>query len=300
MVTNPPIVTPALVGLRRTRDVPWASRRRWLGANAVPLFCGVLILLFAVAAIVPGWLAPYDPLAQVAGARLKSPGGGFLFGTDELGRDILSRVIWGARVSLAVGLFSVAAGTLVGVAIGLVSGYFGGVTDLIIQRVLDSFMAIPVLVLAMAITALLGQGLVNAMIAVAIVLIPNASRVVRSSVLSTKQELYIEAARTLGCRHGRILTRHLLPNVLAPIIVVATSALGNAILVEASLSFLGLGVQPPAPSWGQMLSGGGREYMERAPWLAIFPGAAITLVVLSYNLLGDAIRDWLDPRLRKG
>jgi peptide/nickel transport system permease protein len=211
---------------------------------------------------------------------------------------VLSRVIWGARVSLVASALPVILGTAVGVLIGLTSGYFGGWTDLVVQRLLDIFMAIPVLALAMAITALLGPGLVNTIIAVAFVLIPSGSRVVRGSTLSVKNEVFVEAARTVGCTPQRILLRHVLPNVLAPIIVVATSFLGNAILLEASLSFLGLGVQPPTPSWGQMLSGSGRDYFEQAPWLAIFPGIAITLVVLSFNLLGDTVRDRLDPRLR--
>lgn len=255
----------------------------------------VLLIILAVGAQV---LAPADPLAQDAGRALERPGGGHLLGTDQVGRDILSRVIHGARISLKVGIISVAIGTLTGSALGLVSGYFGGAVDFAAQRVMDTILAFPALILAIALMAVLGSNLTNAMIAIGVVIMPSAARVVRGSTLSVKTEQYVESARAIGAGNGRIVLQHILPNVLAPIIVLITIQLGNAIISEASLSYLGLATRPPAPSWGSMLSGAGRVYMLRAPWIAIAPGIAISLTVLAFNLLGDALRDVLDPRLR--
>jgi ABC-type dipeptide/oligopeptide/nickel transport system permease subunit len=223
----------------------------------------------------------------------------FPLGTDPLGRDVLSRIIYGSRVSLIVGFASVILGTALGTALGLLSGYLEGRVDYIIQRAVDTTMAIPGLVLALAIVSVLGQSLTNVVIVIALVIAPGASRVVRGTVLALKQQAFIDAALALGASPSRIIVRHVLPNVLAPVLVIATVWLGNAIVIEAALSFLGLGTPPPTPTWGAMLSGEGRRNLETAPYLAIFPGLAISVVVLAFNMLGDAIRDVLDPRLRR-
>jgi ABC-type dipeptide/oligopeptide/nickel transport system permease subunit len=216
-----------------------------------------------------------------------------------VGRDLLSRIIYGARITLLVGLLSVALGVIIGVSLGLITGYCGGKVDLIAQGAVDCVMAFPAIVLALALVAVLGTSLSNVIVAIAIVISPRVARVVRGSVLSVKEEEYIMASKASGCSHSRILFLHILPNVMASIIVMATINLGQAILVEAALSFLGLGVPPPASSWGRMLSGAGKQYMIQAPWLAFFPGFAISVVVLSFNLLGDALRDVLDPRMKR-
>lgn len=282
-------------GVRRP---PWAvslhlARRKPLGAISL-----VLIVVLVLAALFAPLLAPYPPLEVHSGVRLVAPGGQYLLGTDDIGRDVLSRVIYGARISLKVGLVSTLLGTVAGLVLGVVSGYVEGKTDMIIQRVVDTFMAFPGLILALVLMSTLGPGVDKVIIAIGIVIIPGTTRVVRSATLATKQHAYVEAARLLGCSDVRIMARHVVPNVFAPVIVLASVALGNAILIEASLSFLGLGTPPPNPSWGGMLSYQGRFFMERAPWLAYGPGLAISLTVLSFNLFGDALRDLLDPRLR--
>ncbi len=273
----------------------WLSmRRKPLGAVSAGLL--VVIVLMAVFAPV---LAPYDPLATQPEVRLLAPSYAHPFGTDDIGRDVLSRVIYGARISLWVGLLAVGIGTAAGMVIGLLCGYCEGRLDLIFQRIMDAVQAIPGLVLALAIVSVLKPNTTNAMIAIAIVIIPGNSRIVRGAVLSAKQNRYVEAAQAIGCRHLHILTRHILPNVTAPILIIASIWFGNAILIEATLSFLGVGTQPPTPSWGLMLSSTGRAFMEQAPWLAIFPGLAISLAVLAFNLLGDTLRDAWDPKLRR-
>ena len=284
----------APVVISRTRALLAALRRKPLGAASAGLI--VMIVLMAIFADV---LAPYDPLATEPEIRLKAPSWEHPFGTDDIGRDVLSRVIHGSRISLWVGLLAVGIGTAAGMVIGLLCGYCEGRLDLIFQRVMDAIQAIPGLVLALAIVSVLRPNTTNAMLAIAIVIIPGNSRIVRGAVLSAKQNRYVEAAQAVGCRHPRIILHHILPNVTAPILVIASIWLGNAILIEATLSFLGVGTQPPTPSWGLMLSSTGRAFMEQAPWLAIFPGLAISLAVLGFNLFGDTLRDAWDPKLRR-
>jgi peptide/nickel transport system permease protein len=286
--------------------VKTASQRSWVpvlweGMKRKPLgvVSGFLILLLVCTAILADVLAPYDPLAARPEHRLTAPNWDHPFGTDDIGRDVFSRVIHGARISLWVGLLAVGIGTCAGTIIGLISGYWQGWPDLLLQRVMDALMAIPGLILALAIVSVLTPSTTNAMLAIAMVIIPGNSRIVRGAVLSAKQHPYVEAARALGCRHLRVIASHIFPNVTAPILIIASIWLGNAILIEASLSFLGLGTQPPTPSWGLMLSSTGRAFMEQAPWLAIFPGLAIGLAVLSFNLFGDTLRDAWDPKLRR-
>jgi peptide/nickel transport system permease protein len=268
-------------------------KRKPLGAASASL-----ILLIVFTAIFADVLAPYDPLFTHPEIRLAPPSWQHPFGTDDIGRDVFSRIISGARISLWVGLLAVGIGTVAGTIIGLLCGYWEGRLDLALQRFMDALMAIPGLILAMAIVSVLTPNTTNAMLAIAVVIIPGNSRIVRGAVLSAKQNQYVEAARALGCGHLRMIVTHILPNVTAPILIIASIWLGNAIFIEASLSFLGLGTQPPTPSWGLMLSSTGRAFMEQAPWLAIFPGLAISLAVLGFNLFGDTLRDVWDPKLR--
>jgi peptide/nickel transport system permease protein len=281
------------VELSRLRTLWTTMRRKPLGAVSA-----ALIAVIVVTAIFADVLAPYDPLSAQPEIRLAPPSWEHPFGTDDIGRDVLSRVIHGSRISLWVGLLAVGIGTIAGMIIGLVSGYCEGRTDLVLQRIMDGIQAIPGLVLALAIVSVLTPNTTNAMIAIAMVIIPGNSRIVRGAVLAAKQNRYVEAAQAIGCRHPRIILTHILPNVTAPILVIASIWLGNAILIEASLSFLGVGTQPPTPSWGLMLSSTGRAFMEQAPWLALFPGLAISLAVLGFNLFGDTLRDAWDPKLR--
>jgi ABC-type dipeptide/oligopeptide/nickel transport system permease subunit len=273
----------------------WAViRRKPLGMTSA----AVLVLL-VLTAVFADALAPYDPLATQPEIRLSAPSQSHPFGTDDIGRDVLSRVIHGSRISLWVGLLAVGIGTAAGMIIGLLCGYCEGRLDLLVQRLMDAIQAIPGLILALAIVSVLKPSTTNAMLAIAIVIIPGNSRIVRGAVMSAKQNRYVEAAQAIGCRHPRIITSHILPNVTAPILIIASIWFGNAILIEATLSFLGVGTQPPTPSWGLMLSSTGRAFMEQAPWLAIFPGLAISLAVLGFNLFGDTLRDAWDPKLRR-
>jgi len=282
------------VELGRARALWTVIRRKPLGAASASL-----IVLIVLTAIFAGVLAPYDPLAAQPEIRLAAPSWEHPFGTDDIGRDVLSRVIHGSRISLWVGLLAVGIGTIAGMIIGLLCGYCEGRTDLVFQRIMDAIQAIPGLMLALAIVSVLTPNTTNAMLAIAMVIIPGNSRIVRGAVLAAKQNRYVEAAQAIGCRHPRIILTHILPNVTAPILVIASIWLGNAILIEASLSFLGVGTQPPSPSWGLMLSSTGRAFMEQAPWLALFPGLAISLAVLAFNLFGDTLRDAWDPKLRR-
>jgi peptide/nickel transport system permease protein len=255
----------------------------------------VVVVFFIVLAVVAPFAAPYDPVATDWRAVRKPPSALHLFGTDELGRDVLARVIWGARASLMAGLVSVSIALAIAVPLGLLSGYLGGVVDGLLMRIIDAMLAIPFLVLAIALAAFLGPSLTNAMIAIGVVQTPIFARLTRGQTLAVKHEDYIEAARAVGNPHRRILLRHILPNILAPILVQATLAIAAAIIAEASLSFLGLGQQPPAPSWGSMLNTAS-HFLSQAPWMALWPGLAIFSLVLSFNLLGDGLRDALDPR----
>src|SRR5215467_9246990 len=279
--------------------------RLWLLARKEPLgalSAAVLGALLAVALFAPA-LAPYDPYQlnvdnRGLPIRMQSPNRTFPLGTDPLGRDVLSRMVYGARISLAVGFASVLIGTLVGTVVGLASGYVEGPLDSALQRGVDTLMSVPGIVLALAIVSVLGQSLTNVILVIALVIAPGASRVVRGAVLVVKQNTFVDAACAAGAPPPRIILRHILPNVFAPILVIATVWLGNAIVIESALSFLGLGTPPPTPTWGGMLSGEGRRNLEIAPYLAIFPGLAISIVVLAFNMFGDALRDLLDPRLR--
>ena len=262
-------------------------------------FIGLLILLGMITmALTAQVAAPYNPVEIHKDATFVSPGLRFLMGTDALGRDQFSRILYGARISLYVGVFSVLFGTSMGALIGLTSAYFNGKYDLVVQRVMDSLMAFPLLILALVVVAALGASLNNVVLAISVVITPGASRIIRSAALSVKERQFIDAAKAIGATRTRVLFRHLLPNCAAPYIIMATAQLGNAILTEASLSFLGVGVPPPEPTWGGMLSGSSQQYIETAPWLAIFPGLAISMAVFGVNLLGDALRDVWDPRLR--
>jgi peptide/nickel transport system permease protein len=270
---------------------------RILKRNRLVLAGLLMALLLVCLAVFAGIVAPKDPLAVNVMSALHPPNPQEPFGTDRFGRDLLSRVIYGSRISLGVAFSSVAIALIVGTLLGLVSGYFGGLWDLAISRVMDVFFSFPVLFLAIAIAAMLGPGIENAVVAIAIVYTPFFARVVRGPVLAEREREYVQAARVIGAGSARILFRHVFPNVLSPIIVQASVTIAYAILTEASLSYLGLGTQPPTPSWGTTLNEG-RTYLQLAPWISIFPGIAIMLAVLAFNLVGDGLRDILDPRMR--
>jgi peptide/nickel transport system permease protein len=272
----------------------------WRLVKEKPLgaFGGLLVLVLMLCALLAHWIAPYPYDETNVRQRLKPPGAQFYLGTDNLGRDVFSRIIYGARISVTVGFGAVTLSILLATILGVTSGYFGGKIDVFVQRLVDAAMAFPTLVILLSIMAVLGPGLLNVILVLGIVPSFNRSRVIRSATLAAKENQYLEAARAVGASHLRIILRYILPNVMAPIIIVGTNALGAVILVEATLSFLGFGVPPPYPSWGEMLSGSGRSYMYKAPWMAIWPGVAISLAVFGFNMLGDALRDLLDPRLR--
>ena len=269
------------------------ARRYPLGAVGA-----ILVLLFVLTALFANVIAPHDPLSTNSRASLATPGGTYWLGADFMGRDMFSRIVYGARISLAVAVGATLLGGILGVAIGLMSGFVGGWFDLATQRLMDIMQSLPLLVMALVMAASLGPSLENTIIAIAIPLVPSVARVVRSSTLSLREQPFVEAARAIGMGEIRIAVRHVLPNTLAPLIVLGTAQLGSAILTEASLSFLGLGIPEPYPSWGRMLSESAAEYVRTAPWLVIFPGVAISLTVFGTNLLGDALRDILDPRHR--
>jgi peptide/nickel transport system permease protein len=287
-------------------EVPEASASaRWRSATLD--FCkqrplgaigAAVVLLNLVVAVLANVISPYDPLATDYGAMLAAPSRAHWLGTDAFGRDVLTRIIYGSRTAMLVGFSCAFVGATLGAVIGVASAYFGGKVDLLIQRVMDIFLSFPLIILALAVVAMLGTGLTNVIAAITVPMIPRAALVARSSALAIRELPYVDAARAAGFRHGRIILRHMSPNVMAPYLIMLTAFLGQAILLEASLSFLGLGVSEPTPAWGLMLRGAAVQFAESAPWMAVFPGLAISLAVFAFNLFGDSLRDALDPRLR--
>jgi peptide/nickel transport system permease protein len=268
-------------------------RKQPLGAAGA-----IIVLLMILMAISADVIAPYNPVANAFDRMHAPPSLENWMGTDQFGRDLLSRIIYGARTALFVGFVSALVGATLGLVLGVASAYFGGIFDLVFQRVMDVFMAFPLIIMALAVVAILGTGIQYVIIAITIPFIPRCARVVRSSALSIREIPYVDAARACGFGHTRIILRHMVPNVTAPYLIMLTAFVGQAILLEAVLTYLGLGVQEPTPAWGLMLQGGAEEYAESAPWIAIFPGLAISLAVFGFNLFGDAVRDVLDPKLR--
>ena len=275
------------------RALWWFTRRKPIGA-----VCALIVLAMLVMTVFAERIAPYSYDEAVRGARMKPPSAAHWLGTDNLSRDIWSRVVYGARISVTVGFATIGLGTLLAAALGVTSGYFGGKYDLVVQRIVDAWMSFPYLVIILSVMAVLGPGLLNVILSLSVIVAATGSRVIRGATIAVAQHAYVEAARAMGCGHTRIVFRHIFPNVAATIIILATIGLGGVILAESALSFLGFGVPPPYPSWGSMLSGSGRTYMYRAPWMAVWPGVAISLAVFAFNMLGDALRDVLDPRLR--
>jgi peptide/nickel transport system permease protein len=280
-------------------------RRSRLGAlwqfcrqNPLGAAGGVIVIVMIAMAVLADVVTVYDPTRNNFGAMLEPPGADYWLGTDQYGRDLYSRIVYGARTALLVGFVSAFVGATIGLILGVASAYFGGWFDLLFQRLMDVVMAFPLVILALAVVAIFGTGTMNVILAITIPFIPRCARVVRSSALAVREMPYIDAARACGFGHTRIVLRHMVPNVMAPYLVMMTAAVGQAILIEASLSFLGLGVQEPVPAWGLMLRGGAQEYAESAPWVAIFPGIAISLAVFGFNLFGDSLRDWLDPKMK--
>ena len=258
----------------------------------------LVVIAMIVMAVGANYLTPYDPEENDFANMLIAPGWEFLLGTDQFGRDIMTRLIYGARTALFVGFVASFVGATIGLVLGVMSAYFGGTFDLIFQRVMDVFMAFPLIIMALAIVSIFGPSTQNVIIAITIPFIPRCARVVRSNALAIREIPYVDAARALGYSHARIILRHMAPNVMAPFLILITAFGGQAILLEASLTYLGLGAQEPTAAWGLMLQGGAEEYIESEPWIAIFPGIAISLAVFGFNLFGDSVRDVLDPRLR--
>jgi ABC-type dipeptide/oligopeptide/nickel transport system permease subunit len=287
-----------LSGVRLRRDTPLLSFARRFAANPAAVVGLVVLLLLAATALAAPVVAPYDPLEADRSAARAAPSLDHWFGTDEIGRDVFSRVVWGARISLPVGIIPVGFAALVGTTLGLVAGYFGRVADSLIMRLIDVMMAFPGILLAVAIVAVLGVGLQNLMFAVGVASVPLYTRLIRGSTLSVRETTYVEAATSMGAGPLRIILRHILPNVFAPLIVLITLGAAVAILAAAALSFLGLGAQPPDPEWGAMLNSS-RRFLRIAWWMSVFPGLAITITVLAMNMVGDTLRDVLDPRLRE-
>jgi peptide/nickel transport system permease protein len=288
-----------------TATAPLAPRLTWpeqvtgfIRAKPLGAAGAVIILAMLLVALLAHALAPYDPYLADYGAQFARPGADHWFGTDEFGRDVLSRIMYGARIALFVGFAASFAGCSLGAALGVVSAYCGGTVDLLLERVMDVLLAFPQLILALAVASILGPAVPNVVIAVSIPIIPRAARVVRATALSIKENQYVEAAHGLGASHYRVVAQHLLPNVFAPYLIILTAQLGTAILAEAALSYLGLGAAEPTPSWGLMLSGSAPAYAEKAPWIGLFPGIAISLAVFGFSLFGDSLRDALDPKLR--
>ncbi len=280
--------------------VPWTTQALVLiRRNPLGAFGAFLVLIMLAAAALADVIAPYNPVANDFAVMHSPPSAEYLLGTDQFGRDLFSRIVYGARTALLVGFSSAFIGATIGLVLGVASAYFSGLFDIIFQRIVDVVMAFPLIIMALAVVAVLGTGTYNVIIAITIPFIPQCARVVRSSALAIREIPYVDAARAMGFSNARIILRHMIPNVMAPYLIMVTAFVGQAILLEASLSYLGLGVQEPTPAWGLMLQGGAEEYAESAPWIAIFPGLAITLGVFGFNLFGDALRDVLDPKMRR-
>jgi len=297
MTSQTSISLPAVEPTRRSPGLAAQFRRQFIRNRGGMIGLAIMVTITLIAIFAP-LVSPYDPYALSRLDRLQGPSRAHLMGTDDLGRDLLSRIIYGARISMTVGLFTVLIATALGTPAGIVAGYFGGKIDSLIMRVMDVIFSFPAVLLALAITAFLGPNLRNMILALGIVYAPGFSRIVRGPVLAARHLEYVEASRVMGASNARILVHHLLPNIISPLIVTATVTFSFALLAEAALSFLGMGAQPPEASWGVMLSSG-RRFMETVPSLAVFPGLAIMITVLASNLLGDALRDVLDPRLRR-
>jgi len=294
--TLKPSASAALPGMRR-RQLVWFVRKLFrekrLGAAGA-----VVVVIFLLCGLFANELAPFGMNEVDMGARLLPPSWAHPFGTDNLGRDLLSRCIYGAQISVIIGLLVATVSTFTSTVIGVASGYFGGKVDMVVQRFVDAWMSFPGLIVLIVVASVFGSGLVQIIVTLGLLIGIGGSRIVRSAVVSVREAMYIHAAKSIGASAARILWRHVLPNVIAPVIVLFTSSVGTAILAESSLSFLGLGVPPPTPTWGGMLSGNGRTYMLQGPWLALAPGLCLTLVVYAINVFGDALRDILDPRMR--
>ncbi|MBV9171590.1 MAG: ABC transporter permease [Chloroflexi bacterium] len=302
MALTEPIAVPAqpavrATGVPRQAPSPWTAARRRFVRSRTGLIGAIVLVVVILAAVFAGQVAPYSPTRQDFRVERQAPSAAHLMGTDEFGRDVLSRVIWGAQASLQAGATAATIALAAGLILGMLAAYYGGRTDNVVMRVMDVILAFPYILLAIAVVAILGPGLRNAMIAIGIVYIPHYARVVRGAVLAVRGRDYVEAARALGAADRRVMLQHVLPNTLAPVIVQTTLNVGAAIIDTAGLSFLGLGTQPPTPDWGNMLAAG-RNYVIDAPWIATFPGLAILVTVLAFNLMGDALRDAFDPRLR--
>jgi peptide/nickel transport system permease protein len=298
MAINVPFDAVEIAAAAEARSGWWGTvldfaRRRPLGAAG-----GAVVLLLIVVALSADVIAPYNPVRVDFGAMLTRPNAAHWLGTDAFGRDVLTRLIYGSRTALLVGFFAAVVGSTFGAILGVGSAYFGGRIDLYLQRLMDIFIAFPLIILALAIVAILGNTIPNVITAITIPMIPRCALVIRSTALSIREMPYVDAARTAGFSNARIIMRHMLPNVMAPYLIMLTAFLGQAILLESSLSFLGLGVQEPTAAWGLMLRGAAVDFAESAPWMAVFPGLAISLAVFAFNLFGDSLRDALDPKLR--
>jgi peptide/nickel transport system permease protein len=288
----------AMAGKGWVGTYAWPAVRKFIVTKPLGAVGGGIVLVMIFVAIFAEGIAPYDPYEINQRLQFKAPSVHHWFGTDEFGRDLFSRIVYGARVAMLIGLSAAFIGATGGALLGVISAYMGGKVDLFVQRVVDIILAFPLLILALAIVTVLGRSIPNVVLAIAIPIIPRTARIVRSTALSIKENMYVEAARAVGGSHLLIMARHIIPNVMAPYLIMLTAQFGNAILVEASLSFLGLGTAEPTPSWGLMLSGSALSYAEKAAWVAIFPGIAISLAVFGFNLFGDSLRDALDPKLR--
>ena len=283
---------------RRRHPVLTFARQQPLGLAGL-----VVIVLMILAALFAKWVAPHDPLTVDYAGLLQPPSAEHWLGTDNFGRDVFSRIIYGARTALSIGFLASILGSTLGAIVGVASAYFGGRIDMVVQRLMDVVLSFPIIVLALAVVAILGKNIVfgvdwNLVLAIGLPMVPKVARVVRASALAVREMPYIDAARTAGFSHTRIIFRHIVPNVTAPYLIMLTAFVGQAILLEASLSFLGLGATEPTPAWGLMLSGSAIDFYQQAPWMIVFPGVAISLAVFAFNLFGDSLRDWLDPKLR--